>query len=74
MKYLLFVSSMIFFVNLCFSQKTDKKLIKEVTNLVTGFNGEIGIYVKNLKNFNFVDCSNYFFNRLMCGDFVATID
>src|ERR1043166_6391667 len=50
MKYLFFASSMIFFVNSCFSQKTDKKLIKEVASLVTGFNGEIGIYVKDLNN------------------------
>ncbi len=50
MKYQLFLSLMIFFVNLCFSQKTDKKLIKEVTNLVRGYKGEIGIYIKNLTN------------------------
>ncbi len=33
-----------------FSQKTDKKLSSKVQDAIRGFNGDIGIYVKNLKN------------------------
>ena len=32
-----------------FSQITDKKLFKKVSNEIAGFNGDIGIYVKNLR-------------------------
>jgi beta-lactamase class A len=32
------------------AQKTDKKLQREIETLVTGFNGDIGIYVHNLKH------------------------
>jgi len=32
------------------AQKRDKKLQRQVESLVTGFNGDLGIYVKNLKN------------------------
>jgi beta-lactamase class A len=32
------------------AQKTDKKLQKEIESLITGFNGDIGVYIKNLKN------------------------
>lgn len=38
---------------ICFSalaQKTDKKLQRQIEELVTDFNGDIGIYIKNLKN------------------------
>jgi beta-lactamase class A len=31
------------------AQKTDKKLQTEVESLIRGFNGEIGVYVKNIK-------------------------
>ena len=50
MKYIFCLGLTIFFVNFCFSQKTDKKLVKEITNLIRDYNGNIGIYVKNLKN------------------------
>src|SRR5690349_14415248 len=33
-----------------YAQKTDKKLQKQVHDLLQGFNGQVGIYVKNLKN------------------------
>jgi len=33
-----------------FAQKTDKKLQRKVQELIKGFNGDIGVYVKNLKN------------------------
>ena len=32
------------------AQKTDKKLQKQVEELLKGFNGDIGVYIKNLKN------------------------
>lgn len=32
------------------AQKTDKKLQRQVENLVKDFNGDVGIYVKNLRN------------------------
>ncbi|HEV8273626.1 MAG TPA: serine hydrolase [Chitinophagaceae bacterium] len=46
----------IFFLFLClnctvflFGQKTDNKLLKKVEETIQGFNGDIGIYVKNLR-------------------------
>src|SRR6476661_6192571 len=33
-----------------FAQKTDKKLQRQVHELLQGFNGQVGVYVKNLKN------------------------
>lgn len=42
-----------FFFSLCLAsnaQKKDKKLEKQVESLIKGFNGEIGIYIKNLRN------------------------
>jgi beta-lactamase class A len=33
-----------------FSQKADRKLQRKVEELVAGFNGDIGIYIKNLNN------------------------
>jgi len=32
------------------AQKTDKKLQRKIEELIKGFNGDIGVYVKNLKN------------------------
>jgi beta-lactamase class A len=32
-----------------FAQSTDKKLSNQIQQLITGFNGEIGVYVKSLK-------------------------
>lgn len=32
------------------AQKTDKKLQRQIEELIKGFNGDIGVYVKNLKN------------------------
>lgn len=32
-----------------FAQKTDKKLEKEIVKLTEGFNGEIGVYIKNMR-------------------------
>ena len=33
----------------CLSQQTDKKLFKKKSEAITGFNGDIGIYIKNLR-------------------------
>ena len=41
------------FILLChslFAQKVDRKLQKEIEQTIKGFNGTIGIYIKNLKN------------------------
>lgn len=32
------------------AQKTDKKLLEKVSILLKGFNGDVGVYIKNLKN------------------------
>jgi len=32
------------------AQKTDKKLFEKVSTLLKGFNGDVGVYIKNLKN------------------------
>jgi len=32
------------------AQKSDKKLEREINELIQGFNGEVGVYVKNLRN------------------------
>src|SRR4051812_17998518 len=31
------------------AQRTDKRLQKEIESLMKGFNGEVGLYVKNLR-------------------------
>jgi beta-lactamase class A len=48
MKYLL--TALIILTNIAtFSQKEDRKLQKEISELTQDYNGDIGIYVKNLK-------------------------
>lgn len=37
-----------FFV--CHAQKTDRKLQKNIEDLISGFNGNVGVYIKNLRN------------------------
>ncbi|RYG53414.1 MAG: serine hydrolase [Chitinophagaceae bacterium] len=44
---LVFLTSL--FSALCFSQKVDKKLESMLQNAITGFNGDVGIYVKNIR-------------------------
>jgi beta-lactamase class A len=45
---------LIVFVSFCFAnlfaQKVDKKLQKQIEQTIEGFNGTIGVYIKNLKN------------------------
>jgi beta-lactamase class A len=50
MKYLISAAIIIFIVGACYAQKPDKKLEKAIVNLITSYNGDIGIYVKNIKN------------------------
>jgi beta-lactamase class A len=45
---LLFLAASVCFLS--FSQKTDNRLSKKLTTYLRGFNGEIGVYVKNLRN------------------------
>ncbi|MDP4263725.1 MAG: serine hydrolase [Bacteroidota bacterium] len=47
-KYLLLFCSLCFFI-IVNSQKTDKKLEAKLAETISGFNGEIGIYVKDLR-------------------------
>ena len=39
----------VFFLQQSYAQTTDKKLFKKINEAITGFNGDIGIYVKNLR-------------------------
>lgn len=45
----------LFLVTLSFGQKKDKKLIKEINELITGFKGNVGVYVHDLKRDKIVD-------------------
>jgi beta-lactamase class A len=44
-----FILHLICFCLFSYSQKTNKKLQKEIETLVEGFHGDLGIYVKNLR-------------------------
>ncbi len=46
----LYILAILFFPFLLSAQKTDKALQKKLEQAITGFNGDVGIYVKNLKN------------------------
>jgi beta-lactamase class A len=46
---ILFILHLICFCLFSYSQKTNKKLQKEIETLVEGFHGDLGIYVKNLR-------------------------
>jgi beta-lactamase class A len=50
MKYLALATIIILMIGKCYAQTSDKKLEKEIINLIAGYNGSIGIYVKNIKN------------------------
>jgi beta-lactamase class A len=50
MKHLLIAFIMLAVCSQGYSQKQDKKLQKKIQQTVKGFNGEIGVYVKNLKS------------------------
>ena len=46
----LYILAILFFPFLLSAQKTDKALQKKLEQVISGFNGDVGIYVKNLKN------------------------
>jgi len=48
MKHLLFFSLLVTSL-VCQSQNADKKLTAQIQRVITGFNGDIGIYIKNLR-------------------------
>ena len=49
MKKLFFFAISIFVIQISYSQKTDRKLASKLEEAIKGFNGDIGIYVKNLR-------------------------
>lgn len=50
MKKILLAISLLFIVIALPAQKIDKKLQKEIEETIQGFNGSIGVYIKNLEN------------------------
>ena len=49
-KALFLLFSTVFVFNFSFAQpKTDKKLQREIANMIQGFHGDIGVYVKDLR-------------------------
>jgi beta-lactamase class A len=49
MRYLLIACIILGMNEMAFSQKTDKELQQKITDLISGFNGDVGVYVKSLK-------------------------
>lgn len=49
MKSVVLFSAFLFGLLFCYAQKTDQKLKKQIEQQISGFNGDIGIYVKSLK-------------------------
>lgn len=45
-----FIILFVFVITKLPAQKIDKKLQQQVESLIKGFNGDIGVYTKNLKN------------------------
>lgn len=49
MKKIFFPAALIIFSTVLFAQKTDKRLQHRVAEMVKGFNGDAGVYIKNLR-------------------------
>ena len=49
MKYFILMIILAVNYSVCQSQKTDKKLQAQIQNLVKGFNGEVGVFLKNIR-------------------------
>jgi beta-lactamase class A len=49
MKKIILVVASVILSTLIYAQKSDKKLHHKITELVSGFKGDIGIYIKNLR-------------------------
>jgi len=50
MKHFLLALTIFCSADICVAQKTEKKLEKKILNLIKEFNGDVGVYVKSLKN------------------------
>jgi beta-lactamase class A len=50
MKYFLIGLTTFYSANFCIAQKIDRKLEAKILKVISGFNGNVGIYVKSLKN------------------------
>jgi beta-lactamase class A len=50
MKYLFVILVIFFLSEECLAQNTDKKLEQKISGLIKDYHGDVGIYVKNLKN------------------------
>ena len=50
MKKIIFAFPFLLLFIFAYTQKTDKKLESKIKEAISGFNGDIGIYIKNLKN------------------------
>lgn len=50
MRKCLFFVLAVFFLQTLSAQKVDKKLQRQIAELIKGFNGDIGVYIKNLEN------------------------
>lgn len=50
MRYLACFILFLFMIGIVYSQKTDKKLEQKIAELIKEYHGDIGIYVKDLKN------------------------
>jgi beta-lactamase class A len=49
MKMILAMLGLVLCINNLYAQKTDQKLQQKIEDMIKGFNGDIGVYVKNLK-------------------------
>ncbi len=49
MKYCMLLFALLFWMQISIAQRTDQKLQRKVEELIKGFQGDIGIYVKSLK-------------------------
>ena len=49
MKRIIILLVFLFSIKTSFTQSTDKKLFKKIIDSIAGFNGDIGIYIKNLR-------------------------
>ena len=50
MKWILYLIALLLLsTNIVYAQKTDKLLYKKVQELLSGYNGTVGVYIKNLK-------------------------
>lgn len=49
MKSIQLIAAVLLFTTAAFAQPTDKKLAAQIQQLINGFRGDVGVYVKNLK-------------------------